>query len=127
LRGLIKPPEGWGICYVDWSQQEFGIAAVLSGDEVMQAAYRSGDPYLASPSRRAWCRPTPRSRATALCASFASNACWARDLLRAHRETYRKFWAWSDAPRASSLTDSSCGPTSTSSDIPIVTRTRAAR
>ena len=47
LRGLIKPPEGWGVAYIDWCQQEFAIAAVLSGDEVMQAAYRSGDPYLA--------------------------------------------------------------------------------
>jgi DNA polymerase I len=31
----------------DWCQQEFGIAAAFSGDETMQAAYRSGDPYLA--------------------------------------------------------------------------------
>ena len=46
LRGLIKPPEGWGVAYLDWSQQEFAIAAVLSGDEAMQAAYLSGDPYL---------------------------------------------------------------------------------
>ena len=47
LRGLIKPPPGYGIAYVDWSQQEFGIAAALSDDANMQAAYRSGDPYLA--------------------------------------------------------------------------------
>jgi DNA polymerase-1 len=47
LRGLIKPPPGHGVAYIDWSQQEFGIAAVLSGDLAMQAAYRSGDPYLA--------------------------------------------------------------------------------
>jgi DNA polymerase I len=45
LRGLIKPPPGHGIAYVDWAQQEFGVAAALSGDAVMQAAYRSGDPY----------------------------------------------------------------------------------
>ena len=30
-----------------WAQQEFGIAAALSGDEAMMAAYQSGDPYLA--------------------------------------------------------------------------------
>ena len=46
LRGLIKPPPGHGVAYVDWSQQEFGIAAALSGDLAMQAAYQSGDPYL---------------------------------------------------------------------------------
>ena len=47
LRGLIKPPPGHAVAYIDWSQQEFGIAAALSGDEAMMAAYRSGDPYLA--------------------------------------------------------------------------------
>ena len=46
MRSLIQPPAGWGIAYLDWCQQEHGIAAVLSGDEVMQAAYLSGDPYL---------------------------------------------------------------------------------
>src|SRR5438552_8491010 len=47
LRGLIKPPPGYGLAYIDWSQQEFGIAAALSGDPMMLAAYESGDPYLA--------------------------------------------------------------------------------
>ena len=47
LRGLIKPPPDHGVAYIDWSQQEFGIAAALSGDLAMQAAYLSGDPYLA--------------------------------------------------------------------------------
>jgi hypothetical protein len=46
LRHLIKPPPGHGVAYVDWSQQEFGIAAALSGDAAMQDAYVSGDPYL---------------------------------------------------------------------------------
>jgi hypothetical protein len=47
LRGLIQPPPGHGIAYIDWRQQEFGIAAALSGDPLMMEAYRSGDPYLA--------------------------------------------------------------------------------
>jgi DNA polymerase-1 len=47
LRSVIQPPEGYGIAYCDWSQQEFGIAAALSGDENMLDAYFSGDPYLA--------------------------------------------------------------------------------
>jgi hypothetical protein len=47
LRGLIQPAAGQGLAYVDWSQQEFGIAAALSGDLCMQEAYQSGDPYLA--------------------------------------------------------------------------------
>ena len=32
---------------VGWSQQEFGIAASLSGDRAMMEAYESGDPYFA--------------------------------------------------------------------------------
>ena len=47
LRSLIKPPPGYGVAYIDWSQQEFGIAAALSEDTAMMAAYESGDPYLA--------------------------------------------------------------------------------
>ena len=47
LRGLIQPPLGYGIAYIDWQQQEFGIAAALSRDPLMMEAYRSGDPYLA--------------------------------------------------------------------------------
>ena len=47
LRGLIKPPPGHAVAHIDWSNQEFGIAAKLSGDEMMMAAYKFGDPYIA--------------------------------------------------------------------------------
>ncbi len=47
VRNLIQPKPGHGVAVIDWSQQEFGIAAALSGDTRMQAAYRSRDPYLA--------------------------------------------------------------------------------
>ena len=47
LRGLIQPAPGMALSYVDWRQQEFGIAAALSGDATMMEAYLSGDPYLA--------------------------------------------------------------------------------
>ena len=63
LRGLIKPPPGHGIAYVDWSQQEFGIAAALSGDAAMQAAYQSGDPYLAF-AKQAGAVPADATKAT---------------------------------------------------------------
>jgi len=39
MRGFIKPAEGMAIAYIDWGQQEFGIAGVLSKDKAMQAAY----------------------------------------------------------------------------------------
>src|SRR5262249_35068471 len=47
LGGLIRPGPGRAVAYVDWEQQEFGIAAALSQDPAMMAAYASGDPYLA--------------------------------------------------------------------------------
>ena len=46
LRGLIKPNKDRAIAYIDYEQQEFGLAAALSGDEAMKEAYNSGDPYL---------------------------------------------------------------------------------
>jgi DNA polymerase-1 len=118
LRGLIKPPPGHGIAYIDWSQQEFGIAAALSGDAAMQAAYRSGDPYLAF-AKQAGAVPADATKVThksqrelfkacvlavqygmeaeALALRIGQPTIVARDLLRAHRETYRTFWCWSDA------------------------------
>jgi DNA polymerase-1 len=118
LRGLIKPPPGHAVAYVDWSQQEFGIAAALSGDANMQAAYRSGDPYLAF-AKQAGAVPTDATKAmhgaqrelfkqcvlavqygmeaNALALRIGHSPIVARDLLRAHRETYRTFWRWSDA------------------------------
>jgi DNA polymerase-1 len=118
LRGLIKPPPGHAVVYLDWKQQEFGIAGALSGDGAMQAAYLSGDPYLAF-GKQAGAIPADADRAThkaererfkqcvlavqygmeaeALAQRIGQPSIVARDLLRVHRETYRTFWRWSDA------------------------------
>jgi DNA polymerase-1 len=118
LRGLVKPPPGYGIAYIDYQQQEFGIAAALSGDPAMCAAYHTGDPYLAF-AKQAGAVPQDATRKTheatrelfktcALGVQYGMEAeslalrigqppIVARDLLRAHRETYRTFWRWSDA------------------------------
>ena len=118
LRGLIKPPPGHAVAYVDWKQQEFGIAAALSGDAAMQAAYLSGDCYLAF-GKQTGTLPPSATKAThsaqrelfkqcVLAVQYGMSAeslalrigqplIVARDLLRAHRETYRTFWRWSDA------------------------------
>ena len=118
LGGLIKPPPGHAVAYVDWQQQEFGIAAALSGDTAMQAAYRSGDPYLAF-AKQAHAVPADASKAThgsqrelfkqcTLAVQYGMEAdglalrigqprIVARDLLLAHHTTYRTFWRWSDA------------------------------
>jgi hypothetical protein len=118
LRGLIKPPRGCAVAYVDWKQQEFGIAAALSGDTAMQEAYRSGDPYLAF-AKQAGAVPAGATKAThgsqrelfkqcvlavqygmqaaALALRIGQPPIFARELLLAHRDTYRTFWRWSDA------------------------------
>jgi DNA polymerase-1 len=118
LRGLIKPPPGHGVAYIDWSQQEFGIAAALSGDPAMQAAYLSGDPYLAF-AKQAGAVPADATKEThgpqrelykqcvlatqygmeaeSLAARIGQLPIVARALLRVHRQTYRRFWEWSDA------------------------------
>jgi hypothetical protein len=46
MRGLIRPPEGYGLAYIDWRAQEIALAAALFGDERMMAAYSTGDVYL---------------------------------------------------------------------------------
>ena len=118
LRGLIKPEPGHGLAYMDWSQQEFGIAAALSGDAAMMAAYTSGDPYLtfakqarAVPNTATkQTHPTTREqfKACALAVQYGMGdvslghrigqpPSSARELLQLHRETYRTFWHWSDA------------------------------
>jgi hypothetical protein len=45
VRGLIVPPPGYAPAYVDWSAQEIGIAAALSGDAALIQDYLT-DPYL---------------------------------------------------------------------------------
>ena len=44
--GVIKPPEGYGIVGLDWTAQEIGIGAQLSGDPALIADYLAGDPHL---------------------------------------------------------------------------------
>jgi hypothetical protein len=46
MRHLVQAPSGYATAYIDWSNQEFAIAAHLSGDPVMIEAYESGDPYV---------------------------------------------------------------------------------
>jgi hypothetical protein len=45
MRSFIKPPPGMALASVDYGAEEIGIAAALSGDPILQADYRSGDPY----------------------------------------------------------------------------------
>jgi DNA polymerase-1 len=117
IRSLIKPPPGMAVAYIDFEQQEFAIAAKLSGDHNMMTAYISGDPYLAF-AKQAGAVPSEATKNThggtrelfkqcALAVIYGMEAYGlalkldqptiiARNLLRAHRETFRRFWKWSD-------------------------------
>jgi hypothetical protein len=97
---------------------EFGIAAALSGDPKMQAAYRSGDVYLEF-AKQAGAAPAHATQEThesvralfkavslgtlygmeyqSLALRIGGSQALARDLLKAHHETYPVFWRWSDA------------------------------
>jgi DNA polymerase I len=46
LRSCIQPPEGYAITGVDYSSEEFLIAACEAKDKAMEAAYDSGDVYI---------------------------------------------------------------------------------
>lgn len=118
LRELIRPKAGYALAYIDWSQQEFGIAAALSGDEKMIEAYRSGDPYLALAKQTGAVPPegTKESHSEireqfktcmlavqygmshlSLAMRLGKSPAYARNLLRMLREAYPKFWQWSDS------------------------------
>jgi len=118
LRGLIQPPPGWGLAYVDWSQQEFGIAAALSGDEAMMEAYRSGDPYLtfaiqagavpANATKKTHEAEREQFKACVLAVQYGMGeaslavrinqpVARTRQLLELHKRTYKRFWRWSDS------------------------------
>lgn len=118
LRSLIQAPPGWATAYIDWGQQEFGIAAALSGDTAMQEAYLSGDPYLGF-AKLAGAVPAdatktshPAVRERFKVATLAVQYCMlehglagtlgvtlieARGLLAAHRRCFPRFWEWSSA------------------------------
>lgn len=117
IRNLIQPLPGHALVYIDWSGQEYGIGAALSGDERMWDAYASGDPYIrlaidaALAPEGATKKSHPDIRDVCKVIALATNygagpdslalkinktPAFTRDLLRRHRELYPKFWEWSD-------------------------------
>jgi hypothetical protein len=116
LRSLIQAPPGYGLAYVDWSQQEYGIAAAFSHDTGMQLSYRSGDPYLAlarmARAVPSWATKSSHSaireqyKTVSLAVLYGMHsATLARrlgitptqgaQLLEDHQQAFPTFWAWS--------------------------------
>jgi DNA polymerase-1 len=117
LRGLIRPPEGRALAYIDWSAQEVVIAAALSGDMALLEAVRSGDPYLrfAKLAGLAPAEATKESHkqvrdlcktcmlgtnygmgARSLALRTGSSLLEAEHLLRSLARTFPTFWEWAE-------------------------------
>jgi hypothetical protein len=114
-RGFIKPMPGFGFGYIDFSSEEFGIAAALSGDQAMQAVYAAGDPYLEF-AKIVGAVPADATREThghvrdlykacvlaafygmgeySLAARTGQHILVARRMLQQLRETFPRFWEW---------------------------------
>jgi hypothetical protein len=106
------------VAYVDWEQQEFGIAAALSGDLAMMTAYRSADPYLAfakqagavprDGTKEAYKAERERFKVLSLAVQYGMGGdslarrldeapARGRELIGLHKRTYPRYWQWSDA------------------------------
>ena len=117
IRYLIKPKEGYGLAYIDYSQQEIGISAALSQDPHLIEAYNSSDPYL-SFGKKVGLLPENATKASHFFEREKFKICFlasqygmkentfskyagishnkAHQLLQYHRRIYKRYWEWSD-------------------------------
>jgi len=118
-RGLIRPEPGCALAYLDYSAEEFAVAAALSGDVAMQRDYLAGDPYVnfgiaigvlpprSTKSSAAFTHPGRRDalKTCALAVLYGMgpqllayrmqrSLAIARDWIEAHRRRYQTFWAF---------------------------------
>ena len=121
LRSLLQPGLGRSLLEFDWSNQEYAIAAALSEDSGMMDAYAAGDPYLAfaktvnavPPDATKDSHPTERDAYKVVSlAVLMGMGVWrigrqtrkgffaGEELLRRHKETFPRFWDWSDSVAA---------------------------
>lgn len=118
VRNLVRPAPGHALALIDWGQQEFGIAAALSQDAAMMAAYVTGDPYMAF-AVMAGAAPADANAATHHDVRERFKACMlgvqygmgaatlaritglspsvAQHLMTQHRSVFGGYWRWSSA------------------------------
>jgi hypothetical protein len=117
FRSLARPALGRALLHFDWSAQEPGIGAFLSGDAAMQADYKAGCIYLGFARRigmvPGWAtkdtHPSERDliKVVFLAVSYGMGEkllahkigkppVYARDLLRSFRRAYPRFMEWVD-------------------------------
>ena len=116
VRHLIQPPEGHGLAYLDFSGQEYVIAAYSSCDQAMVDDCTSGDPYLGF-GKRVGIVPKHATKQThkdirnrlkvccglgciygagpeTIARSGRSTVADAKYYLAKHKLFYRDFWEW---------------------------------
>jgi hypothetical protein len=126
IRHLIRPPEGYGLAYIDWHAQEIAIAAALFGDEMMRQAYLTGDVYLGFAKQAGLARADATKKShqhirdlckilvlalnygggdamLARCLGVDRN--YAAQLRRLHQETYPTYWQHSDRTSVSAFSN----------------------
>ena len=116
LHGLLRPPPGFALVELDWTGQEYAIAAALSGDPDMIADYQTGDPHWAfgvraglvaadadkaehKELRDKTLKPITHGQnygmtAYGIAAKTGRSLLWARDVHARHRQTYPVFHRW---------------------------------
>jgi DNA polymerase-1 len=118
MRSFLICPPGAHIQYLDWRSQEVGVAAFLSGDEVLKSDYAGGDVYhgLAvmcgktnSTDPIAWKADHGDQRdqmkplelglrygmsIASLARGLGMHPCQAAAILQKHQARYPRFWSW---------------------------------
>ena len=118
LRSLIKPEQGHAVAYVDYSAQELGTSAILSGDCEMIKSYESGDPYLCfgkvigeiplTATKESHTKERDKFKLCLLGILYGMTAKGlavysgltepaAKRVLRSHKRLHKTFWSWSDS------------------------------
>ena len=118
IRHLIKPEPGTALAYIDWSLQEWAIAAALSGDSEMLAVLETGDMYLTFAEMAGWAPPgatkaTHRQardrakpcvlalgygmQAEGLALRMGTSKHHAQQTLQAYARRFRTYWEWAEA------------------------------
>jgi len=118
MRRLIRPEAGRALAYIDFRSEEIGIAAALSQDANLIAAYESGDVYSAfaaqcgitpeAAEKITWADIRERYKVALLGIGYGMGAPTlarrleiplpnAREILAKHRTIYRGYWEWSES------------------------------
>jgi DNA polymerase-1 len=118
MRSFMVFPRNAVAVYLDWAQQEIALAAALSGDRALTAAYLTGDVYHAfalscgltsDTNIKHWKKTDPETRdqmkslylaiifgmgVPSLAKGLNRHPLIASALIEKHKERYPRFWQW---------------------------------